>query len=379
MRFYQFVLKNVFGRKVRSALTAAGIAVAIGAMVAFVGIAEGFKKSFLEVYQNRGIDLIVTHPGGLTVLNSYLPESLGAKVAAVDGVKWASTGLLDTVSFEDLGKYNIFVQGWPGASPLFKDLQVVKGRTLSDDDKGKQFVIMSKNVAESLKKNVGESLPLFEKDFEIVGTFESPSFFENNMIIMLLDQIQTATKKEGKVNGCTVKLKDGADMKDVQKRIETEVAAALHTKLEAQSISEYAKSFKQLLLVNAMAWITSAIALAIGGIFMFTTMVTSVFERTREIGILRAIGWGRWRILRMILMESFLLSLTGGAIGAAVAIAVTPLISRLPQVGGLVRSDISLSVVGQGFLIALLVGLVGAAYPAYRGASVMPTEAIRHE
>ena len=156
MRFYQFVLKNIFKRKVRSLLTASGMAVAVGAVVALVGIADGFKKSFLEVYENRGIDLIVTHPGGLSAMNSYLPESLGAKVAAIDGVKWASTGLLDTVSFEDLGKYNILVQGWPGDSPLFKDLKVVEGRTLSDDDKGKRVVIMSKSVAESLKTKVGD-------------------------------------------------------------------------------------------------------------------------------------------------------------------------------------------------------------------------------
>ena len=172
---------------------------------------------------------------------------------------------------------------------------------------------MSKNVAESLNKKVGDSLPLFEKDYDIVGTFESPSFFENNMIIMLLDQLQNATKKEGKINGATVKLKDGSDMKDVQVKIETDIAKQLHTKLEAQSISEYAKSMMQLKLANAMALLTSTIALLIGGIFMATTMVTSVFERTREIGILRAIGWRPRRIMRMILMESVLLSITGGA------------------------------------------------------------------
>ena len=88
------------------------------------------------------------------------------------------------------------------------------------------------------------------------------------MIIMLLDQLQNATKKEGKINGATVKLKDGSDMKDVQVKIETDIAKQLHTKLEAQSISEYAKSMMQLKLANAMAWLTSTIALLIGGIFM---------------------------------------------------------------------------------------------------------------
>ena len=68
------------------------MAVAVGAVVALVGISDGFKRSFLEVYQNRGIDLIVTHPGGISAMNSYLPESLGAKIAAIDGVKWALTG-----------------------------------------------------------------------------------------------------------------------------------------------------------------------------------------------------------------------------------------------------------------------------------------------
>ena len=71
-----------------------------------------------------------------------------------------------------------------------------------------------------------------------------------------------------------------------------------------------------------MAWVTSAVALVIGAVGMLNTMVMSVFERTREIGILRAIGWGRWRVVRMILMESILLSLTGGMVGTAGAIAI---------------------------------------------------------
>ena len=142
---------------------------------------------------------------------------------------------------------------------------------------------------------------------------------------------------------------------------------------------ELTQSAMQLKAANAMAWLTSAIALVMGTVFMLNTMVMSVFERTREIGILRAIGWRPWRVMRMILMESVLLSLSGGIVGTIVAIGLTWFLSTLPVVNGAVRGDISIAVISQGFAIALLVGLIGAAYPAYRGARLMPTEAIRHE
>jgi putative ABC transport system permease protein len=128
-----------------------------------------------------------------------------------------------------------------------------------------------------------------------------------------------------------------------------------------------------------MAWMTSAVAVVIGAVGMLNTMVMSVFERTREIGILRAIGWRRSRVVRMILMESILLSIGGGVIGTVSAVLLIRFLSSTPSVSGLISGNIPWTVMGQGFLIALLVGLIGAAYPAYRGAQLLPTEAIRHE
>ncbi len=128
-----------------------------------------------------------------------------------------------------------------------------------------------------------------------------------------------------------------------------------------------------------MAWVTSAMALVIGAVGMLNTMVMSVFERTNEIGILRAIGWRRWRVVRMILMESILLSLAGGVVGTAGAIVLTQVLAAQPAVAGMVDPDVAPWVIAQGFVIALCVGLLGAAYPAYRGAQLLPTEALRHE
>ena len=264
MRFYQFVLKNVFRRKVRSLLTATGMAVAVGVVVAFLGVADGFKKSFLEVYSNQGVDLIVAKKG-LNVTGSSLPDELGPKIAALEGVEWVSPGLLDFTSFEDLGLYNVLVQGWPTESPLFASLEIIGGKRLSDPAVGKNGVMLSQRVAEAMKKKVGDKIALYEDDsFRVVGIFESKSFLENSSMLLSLPEMQQLTRKPHQINGATVKVKAGADIQEIKRKIETSVAAEIKMKgtLEAQFYSDYAKNVPVLKIADAMALITSAIALS---------------------------------------------------------------------------------------------------------------------
>jgi putative ABC transport system permease protein len=153
----------------------------------------------------------------------------------------------------------------------------------------------------------------------------------------------------------------------------------LDKKLDVKTAKDLVNTTTEIRFIHAMAWITSAIALFIGTISMLNTMIMSVFERTKEIGVLRAIGWGRWRVVKMIVMESLLLSIVGGVVGTLGAVVLTQILSRLPVAAGLVDANLAPSVIGEGFLIALGVGFLGALYPAYRGAQLLPTEALRHE
>ena len=111
---------------------------------------------------------------------------------------------------------------------------------------------------------------------------------------------------------------------------------------------------------------------------MLNTMIMSVFERTKEIGVL-AIGWGRLRVVKMIIMESMLLSVIGGVVGALGAIALAKVLSQVPAAAGVVDGNLAWTVILEGFLIALGVGFLGALYPAYRARQLLPTEALRHE
>jgi putative ABC transport system permease protein len=130
---------------------------------------------------------------------------------------------------------------------------------------------------------------------------------------------------------------------------------------------------------RAMAWMTSGIALVIGAIGMLNTMAMAVHERIKEIGTLRAMGWKKGRVVQMILGESLLLSLIGAVCGSVYAVVITRYFSTFPATAGFVDGYIAPQFIALGFLMAIVVGVLGAAYPAWWGASLSPIEALRRK
>jgi putative ABC transport system permease protein len=123
----------------------------------------------------------------------------------------------------------------------------------------------------------------------------------------------------------------------------------------------------------------SFLAIAVGGLGVLNTMLMSVHERTREIGVLRAVGWGRRPVLTMILKESLILSLLGGGIGILVAFGLVGILNVLPYVGGVMEARWQWDVFARAIWVALLLGLIGGLYPAYRATRMQPVEALRYE
>jgi putative ABC transport system permease protein len=377
MRFYTFVLKNVVRRRVRSSLTVIGMAVAVGAVVALVGISSGFERSFLAIYQRDKVDLVVQQRGVKQKLTSVLDAKLADQIAKIPGVKQINSGLVDFTSMDELGPVGVLVQGWEYDAPLMKALDIQPGgRRLAATDT--KCVLLGERLATSLEKHAGDTMTIFDNEkYTVAGIFKSNSVYENGSMVVLLKDLQRFMGREGQVSGFAIVTDDSNDKEKIEE-IRREIEK-LGKNIEATPTVEFVNSTNEIRFVHAMAWIVSAVALVIGGVGMLNTMVMSVFERTREIGILRAIGWGRWRVVRMILTESVILSLAGGVVGTGGAIAVTRALATHPAVSGMVDANVAPWVIAQGFVIALCVGLLGAAYPAYRGAQLLPTEALRHE
>jgi putative ABC transport system permease protein len=376
MWFITIVVKNSIRRPLRSVLTIVAIATAIGAVVALVGVASGFERTFRDLYKGAGIDLIVVRTGARQGLSSTLDQSMGGKIAKIPGVKEVILALADVVSFEDVGLYGVLVQGWVPETRIYDHVRVLEGRSLKKGDT--KVVMLGAILAKNLGKSVGDEVKLFEAEqFKVVGIYKSTTVFEDGACIIALDELQRLMDRPNQVTGFSVVLERPIQPGTVD-RVRREIEA-LNPGITASTTEEHVKSVSEIQLAKAMAWLTSSVALFIGAFGVMNTMIMSVHERTREIGVLRAIGWRKRQVVKLILLESVLLSLIGAVVGSLGAMILVRLLTRLPTVSGLIDGRIEPLFVGYGLLIAVVVGLLGGLLPAFRASRMLPSSALRYE
>lgn len=376
MWFLTIVLKNAVRRPLRSVLTAVAIATAVGAVVALVGVASGFERSFGELYRDLGVDLVVVRAGGRQRLTSTLDERMGEQIKALPGVKDIITGLADVVSFDEYGLYGVLVQGWIPETRSFDHIQIIEGQNLRRTDK--KAVLLGEILAKNLGKKVGDSLKIFEDEgFKVAGIYKSTNVFEDGAMVMPLAQLQALMDRPGQVTGFNIVVKDRTDKAGIErlKRQVEGMAPGLHV----MTTADHVNSLTEIQMAKAMAWLTSAVALIIGAFGVMNTMIMSVHERTREIGILRAVGWKKGRVVRMVLLESVVISVVGALAGSLAAIVLVRLLTLVPTVSGFIDGRIQPVFVLYGLAIAVGVGLLGGILPAYRASAMLPTAALRYE
>ena len=378
MWFLTFVLKNLFRRPLRSALTVIAVAIAIGALISLVGVANGFESSFLNIYEKEGVDLVVIQKGVINTAASHLEEKWGAKMAALPGVHEVLPALVELIDQAINGESQLLnLQGWIPETSIFDHLTLISGRHLKKTDA--RDVILGTVLAANLNKKVGDTIELIDnKKFTVVGIYESSHVYENGALVMPLRELQDLMGRKGQVSGFSVAFRPRLDQAGLE-RMRKEVEDIAPGVLRAQRAVDFVKNMFEIRMAKGMAWVTSVIALLIGLFGMMNTMVMSVHERTREIGILRAVGWRKWRVIKMILLESVVLSIFGAVVGIIGAVALIKILAQLPTVNSFVEGSVSPVLMVYGQLLAIGVGLMGGAIPALRAARMLPTAALRYE
>jgi putative ABC transport system permease protein len=376
MRFVTLVAKNLAHRPVRSILTVIGLSIALSAVMLLVGISWNFEKAFLEIYTSKAIDLVVTKAGKSMSTGGILDLSVGERLKAIEGIGELAPVLIDTVEFKEQHIDEMVVQGWVPESLMFHGVRLVRGegRNLKPDDK--DAILLGDEQAASFGKKAGDTIRIQKKMFAIVGIFDSASLFERGSIIMPLSTLQSLMGYSQPATAFMIKAKDrdGEFIKALRKRIED-----TFPDLSARSASDYISNDRQIRLSRVMAWTTASVAMVVGAVGMLNTMLMSIFERTREIGLLRAVGWRRRRVLGLVLGEAILLALAATTVGGVMSIAALKALSALPSARGFVDPNLPPAVIGMALVMGFALSVLGGLYPALRAAALDPTEALRYE
>jgi putative ABC transport system permease protein len=367
------VCKNLIHRKLRTALTLCGVGVAIAAFVCLVGFSSGFEQAWMRLYSGSGTDIAVVDQ---TFLSSSIDEGAAAKVRALPMVENAAPLIFNVMDLTQ--DVNALVYGWTADSYEMSSLKVQSGRLFHA---GQAEVMLGDVLASNMKKSVGDTVEIQGTPFTVCAVVHGPSALEAGAVILPLDQLQTLSGLQGKVSTIHVRLKPppaGVAQDVYVKQAEAVIEKALPG-LRAVPAAERASNNQFVRLAHASAWGTSAVALLIGIMGIANTMAMSVFERTKEIGILRALGWKQWQVLLLIELEAGMLGVFGGVFGILLGIAALRVLALLPQTATVVSMSVPPVLVAEALVIAVMAGLLAGAAPAIRGAQLKPIEALRHD
>jgi putative ABC transport system permease protein len=391
-------LKNLMRRKARSVFAILQIAVAIAAFVSIVGVTQGLRAQFYRIGQVFAFDVIVQRDGAPSPIFSAIRPDEVSKILDTPGVRAVSPmGMQFLVRPDPTKPQPVGFVALEPSSELIARYTIVRGRKLQDSDTN--AVIIGQLMADTLGVDTtnlvaggleGEppELKLVGSSFRVVGIFESPLEevpFLSGLGIMKLDHYLSTFQQP--INMVVVHHSDPGrraesidDVKlglgqgrTVAPQIDKQVPG-----LKARTIEDFLESFKQVELVDSFALAISLLAALVSVIGVTNTMLMSVFDRTREIGLLRAIGWSRFRIVTMIEAEGFLLSLAGGLLGIPFGLILIEASRLLIEMGWL-NVTLDLGLYGAAVGVAVWIGLVGSVYPALRAAYLPPTEALRYE
>lgn len=372
MHMLSLAWKNLRGRPARSALTVAGLAVAVAVVVSLVGLSQSLESSFLALYTRRGADLVVQRRGGTVQLAKGLPLALADRIARMPGVKQVIRGLMDMVAFEKEGLLMVIVNGWEADCPVLDRVSLTAGRRLRAGDRRR--VMLGRILAANLGKRPGDSIELYGQRFEVVGVFDSFSVYESGAVFMLMDELQRQMDRRGQATGFVVQVAPAGDpavIARVRRQIE-----ALDPDIAATPCAEFVRSLQQMQVARVMSWVAAAIAVLIGASGLFNTMAMAVHERRPEIGAFRAMGWRRRQVVGLIVAEALLLAAAGAVLGSALGLSVLSGLSHLRATSGLVQGDWPLAAVAEGTLLAFLMAALGAAWPALRVTAEEPVDAL---
>ena len=363
-------LANIFNRKTRTTVGILAVALGVALVLVLVGLAHGILDETADRIKNVGADILFQAPGSspFLVLNSGVVDvRYGARLLDVPGIAAAAPVLTGRLMKLKGNQKLVMIFGVDQRTynQVGSGIRIVEGRGLQEP----ADLVVDTVLAAVDDIKIGDTLPIMNRDFNVVGICKAGAGVR---IFMGITDMQTATAQPGKASLFFLKVSDDSTVADA--------ATALEERFEGYQITELG-GFTEAMKENALGLTEFVNALSISAaiisyLVILLAMYTAIIERTREIGILKALGASKAYIIKLVMAESLLICVMG--VGAGFLFSVLGRSAIL-----IFFPTLSVDLIPRWFAISAILGitggLLGAIYPAYRAAKLDPVEALNFE
>ena len=389
---FKMAVKAIAGNKMRSFLTILGVVIGVVAIVVLVSIGQGANSSVVESIEGMGTNLITANinarrmnPIDLDSLNELAQNEAISYVAPIASV--SGTVKAGTTTYDDG-----VVQGTTPGYESIRNWTVAEGRFLQQpdiDNRSFVAVIGSEAATEMYGTThaVGETFSLNGYTITVVGVLEavgsSASGSNDNQILIPFTLAQRLSNQTS-ISSFYVSAASSAQVEQAQAAVESYLEKAFEN-YNTRSFGTQYSVFNQTEMLSTLNETTNtltlmlggiaAISLLVGGIGIMNIMLVSVSERTREIGIRKAIGAARGNILTQFLIESLVVSLMGGLLGLAISVVAVKALAPVLQMTLTIPVNVAWMAIG----FSVFIGVVFGMYPANKASKLRPIEALHYE
>lgn len=400
--------QSLYTNKLRSALTMLGIVIGVSAVVFLVSFGKGHEANITAIFETMGADAIyittstdmaqgMSGATGSLTLEDAEALADASRAPSIANVAPMIEKMANVVRGNEASIVDII-----GVTPEVRHIvsyPVANGVFISEDDVRRRtsVVLLGNKTASDLfgtNDPLGESIRISGRYFEVIGVLEAKGGFiatADNFVMIPLTTMQSKIIGETSPRGRPVQTIGiravSTEQVDSAKEEAISILRQRHNLREYEDddfdimdMREILKQMKQVLgIFQIFLGSVGAISLVVGGIGIMNIMLVSVAERTREIGIRKAVGAKRRDITRQFLVESAALSVSGGVIGIIMAFIGIFLATRIEVGGYAIKAPISIDIVIIALTVAIATGLASGLYPAFKAARLEPIESLRQK
>ncbi|PLX95618.1 MAG: ABC transporter permease [Desulfuromonas sp.] len=383
MTLESIVLNNLRRRKGRMVFLVAGLLIGVATVVTLISLSNALTADVQHKMEHYGANILITPRsddlslsyggitlGGVSVDSREIRQADLAQIMTIPNSRNIAAVAPKVLGAVEIGSERVLLMG----VEVDKEFQLkkwwsVQGEPVTDDGQ----IVAGQSVANALGLQVGDELVLRDRPFRVSGILNKTGSQDDHLLIASLPVVQQLLGKPGTVSLVEVAALCGdCPVTDMVNQISTALPG-----VDVSAIQQVVKTRMHALdQFRSFSLAIAAVVILIGALVVFVTMMSAVNERTREIGIFRALGFRRGHVMRLILLESSLLSLLAGILGFFVGMGATRIILPLMSETH-VALHWSPMLASLAVLLALVVGCLASFYPALHASRLDPTEALR--